>query len=409
VWFSFLAAALLTGAKAGNLPLLLPWLIAFLPVARQLLPEPDAPCRRRLGQSVATLFVLSAAALVSFLPTALLNWCNCGNWTGLSLEAPKIAMHHPLIGLAGNSVMFILCNFCPTLFPFAGWWNHAIPDHLPTGLATLIQRNFEANFCRLGELPTEEWSGLGFGLSSLLALGVAANWFHRSRRASPRLAWSGRALLLTPYVSLLCFFAKSGMMTLARLVSAYYPLLLPVLLRGPGPAAVVREKWWRYATAATLLLACAAVVLSPARPLWPAKTILTRLGSTSASPAVRRLRDVYLTYAERSDPLAAARAALPDDCHVVGFVAASDDPQLSFWRPYATRRVEEILDTDPASRILELGLRYVIVTDVYLQAHRQTIGDWLAAHPPAVLVTTTTVTTEVSVGPAAWYVVRMGL
>jgi len=406
VFFSLLAAALLTGAKTGNLPLLLPWLIAFLPVSPLMLPGMDASASRRLAQSLATLLVLLTAALVSFLPTALLNWQHCGDWTGLSLETSKIAMRHPLIGLAGNSAMFLLCNFCPTLFPFAGWWNHTIPDHLPASLAALVQHNFEANFCRLGELPTEEWSGLGFGLSCLLALGVAANWLSRSRPPPPRASWSCRALLLTPYVSLLFFFAKSGMMTLARLVSAYYPLLLPALLRGPGPAAVVRQKWWGYATAIVMLLAGAAVVLTPARPLWPAKTILSKLGTTGSSPAVRRLRDVYLTYAERPDPLAAARAALPADCRIVGFVGASDDPELSFWRPYGNRRVEDILDTDSEGQIHDRGIQYVVITGVFLDAHHETIDSWLAAHH-AVPVTTLTVTTEVSVGPGAWYVAHI--
>jgi hypothetical protein len=408
VWFSLLAAALLTGAKAGNLPLLLPWLVAFLPVARLLLPEPGAPRRRRLGQSVATLLVLLAAALVSFLPTAILNRHYCGDWSGLSLEPPKIAVRHPLIGVAGNSVKFLLSNFCPTIFPLAGWWNHAVPDRLPARWADVIQQNFEANYCRLGELPTEEWSGLGFGLSCLLAIGLAARLWCRPSSKPPRLPWSTQAIQITPYLSLLSFFAKSGMMALPRLVAAYYPLLLPALLSGPGPARIVRQKWWRYATAVVILLAAVALVLTPPRPLWPAKTVLAHLAAADTNPIARRIRDVYLTYAERPDPLAAARAALPDDCHVVGFVAASDDPQLSFWHPYGTRRVEEILDTDPASRIHDLGLRYVIVTEVYLQAHHQTIGDWLAAHPPAVLVTTITVTTEVSVGPAAWYVIRTG-
>jgi hypothetical protein len=462
VHFSLLSAALLTGAKSGNLPLLLPWAIAFLPLTRQLLPWAHAPaatsdtqhrssgnalevedwklnvlsgrslakadeCSQGSGilrvndpeptrssrpplssfaKSAATLLVILAALLVSFLPTALLNRHYCGDWSGLSLEPPKIAAHHPLIGVAGNSVKFLLANFCPTIFPMAGWWNHAVPDRLPARWAEMIQQNFEANYCRLGELPTEEWSGLGFGLSCLLAIGLAASLWCRPSPKPPRLPWTSQAIQITPYLSLLSFFAKSGMMALPRLVAAYYPLLLPALLSGLGPARIIRQKWWRYAIAAVLLLAGVALVLTPPRPLWPAKTVLAHLGAADTNPIARRIRDVYFTYAERPDPLAAARAALPDDCRGVGFVAASDDPQLSFWRPYGTRRVEEILDTDPASRIRDLGLRYVIVTEVYLQAHHETIGEWLAAHSPAVLVTTITVTTEVSVGPAAWYVVR---
>ena len=61
LWHSYLAAALLTGAKASNLPLLLPWAILILRAAA-FAPQP-----------VMTLLVILLAALVSFLPTAILN------------------------------------------------------------------------------------------------------------------------------------------------------------------------------------------------------------------------------------------------------------------------------------------------------------------------------------------------
>ncbi|MGA2854922.1 MAG: hypothetical protein ABSE90_12430, partial [Verrucomicrobiota bacterium] len=62
LWHSILAAALLIGAKASNLPLLLPWAIAIFPLLPLL--------RRKL---VATALVVLLAAAVSFLPTAILN------------------------------------------------------------------------------------------------------------------------------------------------------------------------------------------------------------------------------------------------------------------------------------------------------------------------------------------------
>ncbi|HUC85791.1 MAG TPA: hypothetical protein VL970_11410 [Candidatus Acidoferrales bacterium] len=412
VWFSLLAAALLTGAKSGNLPLLLPWLVVFLPVSSLLLPRLRAPDIARPGfqffsRLLASLAVILAALLASFLPTAILNRHYCGDWTGLSLESPAIVMRHPLIGMGGNLVIFLLCNFCPTIFPFAGWWNQVVPDRLPAGLAALIHSNFEANFCRLGEIPTEEWSGLGFGLSCLLVATVMANFAHRPPQPTARCGWTCLAAVIAPYMSLLFFFAKSGMMTLARLVSAYYPLLLPALLRGPGAAVVVRQTWWRCAMAIVLLLAAAAVVLTPARPLWPANRVLSNLGAIGSKPFAKRIRDVYLIYAERPDPLAQARAALPADCRIVGFVGAPDDPEISFWRPYGDRLVEDILAGDSLAQIRDRQIQYAVVSEVFLRAQHQSIDGWLQAHH-AVLLTTVSVTTEVSVGPSAWYVVRFG-
>jgi len=122
--------------------------------------------------------------------------------------------------------------------------------------------------------------------------------------------------------------------------------------------------------------------------------------------ALKRIRYVYQTYAGRSDPLAAARTALPGDCRVTGFVGAPDDPEISFWRPFDGRRVEDILAGDSPSQIRERHIQYAVVSDVFLHAHHQTIDDWLQANR-AVLLRTLTVTTEVSVGPAAWHLVRL--
>jgi hypothetical protein len=276
---------------------------------------------------------------------------------------------------------------------------------LPATLAALVHSNFEANFCRLGELPTEEWAGLGFGVSCLLAASVLASRFHRPTSVQARPSWPLRAVLVMPYGSLLFFFAKSGMMTLARLVSAYYPLLLPVLLRGSGAASVVRQRWWKRAGLAVVILAVVAVVLTPARPLWPARTVLSQLGAAGSNPACQRIRNVYLIYAERHDPLAQARTALPPNCPVVGFVGASDDPEISLWRPYGSRRVEDILPGDPAAQIRDRQIQYALVSEVFLQAQRQKIEAWLQENH-ATLVASFSVTTEVSVGPSPWYVVR---
>src|SRR5207248_92491 len=77
--YSLLAAALLTGAKAGNLPLLLPWAIAIFPALPLL--------RRNIPLTAAVALV---AAVISFLPTAVLNAHYCGDWSGARLEDPQL-------------------------------------------------------------------------------------------------------------------------------------------------------------------------------------------------------------------------------------------------------------------------------------------------------------------------------
>lgn len=397
VGFSTLAVALLTGAKSGDLPLVLPWLVVFTPVASKLLVRPLAGC-----------FLIVAALLVSFLPTAGLNYVNCGDWTGLSLESPQIVMRHPLAGILGNSLVFISSNFVPTIFPLAGWWNQSVLSWLPAGFGSLLQSNFEPAFQKLGEVPTEEMSGLGFGLSCLLAVTVLASLRRRSRWTFRRTSWPLGMALVTPYISLLCFFAKSGMMTLARLVSAYYPLLLPLLLRGPAAAALVRRRWWHASVGAVLFLAFVAVVLTPARPLWPAQTILSELPASAAqSPVFRRAQAVYSNYADRPDPLARVRSLLPADCSVVGFVGGPNDTEISFWRPYGRHTVVHILATDTSAQIRAHGVQYAVVGEARLALDHETLDAWLQQHD-AVVLASAMGTMTVNDSPKHWYVVRLG-
>ena len=394
-WFSLLAAALLTGAKSGNLPLLLPWFIAFFPLMPVLFSRP-----------VASAIVAVMALLVSFLPSAIINSLHCGDWTGLSLEVPVIAMRHPLVGIVGNSAMVLCSNFVPTFFPLAGWWNNSIMSALPLGVSSLLRANFEQNFYQLGEIPIEEQAGLGFGLSCLLAVIVLGTLYKRPAGFRHLFAWPRGAIMISTYISLCFFFTKSGMETVARLVSAYYPLLLPALLVGPVAGILVRRPWWKWATVAVLALSFVVVVLTPARPLWPARTILSKISRNEAGhPFVNRARDVYFVYAERSDPLAKARESLPDECSVVGFLGGSNDSEISLWRPFGHRRVEDLLPGESAEEIQAQGIQYAIVSGLYLNLHNQTIESWLLQHQ-ASIVTSFAATLIVRGGPSPWYVVR---
>jgi hypothetical protein len=213
--------------------------------------------------------------------------------------------------------------------------------------------------------------------------------------------------LAAPYVSLLFFFAKSGMMTLARLVSAYYPLLLPALLRGPAAGLLVRQRWWRWATLAVLLLAAAAVVLTPARPLLPVRTVLAKINGPGRGHGVlERVSEVYSVYAGRPDPLAKVRGLIPAETVVVGFAGVADEPELSLWRPYGRRRVEDILPGESGGEIRARGVEYVVVSELFLRVQGQDIQTWRQGHGGE-LVGSVAATTTVADGPHFWYVVRL--
>ena len=57
------------------------------------------------------------------------------------------------------------------------------------------------------------------------------------------------------------------------------------------------------------------LIVTPARPLWPALTVLQRLPAAfmEKQPPLQRLRDVYVRYRERADALAPLRAQTGED------------------------------------------------------------------------------------------------
>ena len=373
VFISVLAAALLIGAKASNAPLLLPWAIAMLSVWRLLLRRP-----------FVTGWVALLALAASFLPTAILNVIYCGDWSGLVLERSGMDMKSPLVGVWGNGLLLLSNNFVPPFFPLAGWYSQSVLSWLPGFIVKPMSANFEEGFLKLWELPTEDWAGLGFGVSVLVvASGVAA--LRRGLRSSPPIGvaaslpgWLRGGVLFGSWVALLAYCVKSGMVTPARLISPYYPLLIAPLLVLAGHADVVRRRWWRVAEFVAVMMAFAVLVVTPARPLWPAQSVLSKFAkSWPESRLLRQAANVYSVYSSRSDPMANVRALLPKEASVVGFIGTGDDVDISLWRPYATRKVEHFTLDDPVDMIRKRHVHYVVLGGLNLAIENKTLESWL--------------------------------
>jgi hypothetical protein len=154
-----------------------------------------------------------------------------------------------------------------------------------------------------------------------------------------------------------------------------------------------------------LVLALAVLVLSPDRPLWPAKTILSEILARHPDQrmAARALK-VYTVYSGRSDALAGVRALLPPDIKVVGFIGTKDDCDISLWRPFGERRVEHFFLTDSPEQIRR-QVRCVVVGGYNLKENNTTLDAWLQSSG-AELVATTNATLKITEGPQPWHVVR---
>ena len=420
--YSILAAALLTGAKASNLPLLLPWAIVIVTSGVWRVTRskhfPSLVIRH------ATLLVVAAA--VSFLPPAILNVHYLGDWSGLSIERTGMDMKNPIVGVWGNALVLLLGYFTPPLLPLDGWWNAHALAALPHFISAPMIANFEPGVLWRGELPTEDWAGIGFGLSVLLAVSAVAGFFqHRTSNiehpTSNEMAgrpvnigcslldvrcWMFPLLRLAPWLALLAFCIKSGMVTPNRLIAPYYPLLLPLLLVGAAQSQIVCRRWWSALAGGALVLAFVVLILTPDRPLWPAQTILSGLAARHpGNHLISRALEVYTVYAKRSDPLADVRALLRPDVKTVGFIGAEDDCDISLWLPLGSRRVEHFRLSDPPEQFRQEHIEYAVVGGLNLQLRGTTLDAWLQK-TGAEIVASTNATQKVSEGPQMWYVVR---
>jgi hypothetical protein len=396
---SLLAAALMTSAKTNNLPLLLPWAVAILPALGWM--------RRR------TLMVLAVGAwalLASVLPTLVLNFKYCGDWSGLVLETSGLKKD-PVFMAGANTVLLAMENFVPPVFPLAGRWNQFADRAMPAGLGERLRQTIPWPE-QLPEMQIEENAGLGFGVCVLLlASMVAAMFTGRNHPGDPGPGDRGgrwqTCVRLAPIVSLVALLTQSHMGDSSRLVIAYYAFLLPPVLVCAGHEWVVTRRWWRISAFAVFIMAAGLLVVSPPRPLFPALTLAEKLSARQPdSRGLARLREVYSVYRGRNDGFAPARALLPPNLKVLGMVTF-DDPETSLWRPFGSRRIEQICPGDTAVELKQRGIEYILVKEEVLeQFFKCPLNDWLK-RMNAQVIQTMPLNLRASRGALDWYLVKL--
>jgi hypothetical protein len=154
-------------------------------------------------------------------------------------------------------------------------------------------------------------------------------------------------------------------------------LIFPLCLRWQTGDWLRRNRWWKWAGLAVFALAAMLLVISPARPLWPATTVLSKFDAKS-HPALERAASVYTIYAERPYAFAPVIEKLPADANPLGLIAI-DYPETSLWKPFGSRRVLHVLPGETAAEASARGIRYVLVSAETLDSHtRETVAQWVA-------------------------------
>jgi hypothetical protein len=397
---SLLAAALLSSVKVSNLPLLLPWAIALLPSLTLI---------RRWAVRTTALCVI--AFFASFFPTAILNTRYCGDWSGLAPQGIG-ARKQPGLAAGAESVILIIQNLTPPLFPLTKLWHDNVTRVIPQGLHEQLDKIMESGSAveafNIAELQIEENAGLGFGVSALLIISIAAPMFQNRPIKMKRTTsiWQ-TSVRVAPFVSLLALISNSNLITIGRLVTPYYVLLFPILLAHPAQEQITTRNWWRTLTFAVFAAAAILLIASPPRPLFPVGILLKNIHASAVRhPALARVEEVYSVYRNRWDGFAPAREALPADLKVLGLVTY-DDPETSLWRPFGSRRIEHVGPDDTAADLKARGVEYILVkTDVSEHWFGCSLDDWVK-RMDAEIVRVVSLNLRASVGPRDWYLLRL--
>jgi hypothetical protein len=179
-------------------------------------------------------------------------------------------------------------------------------------------------------------------------------------------------------VSLLALMMKSNVMATPRLMSAFYLLLIPSVLLNSSQSVLVRKSWWRICGLLVFFVAGSLVVLTPSRPLWPAKWVFSSLLlKCPDNPVIQRASRVYSVYAERNEAFAPILRLLPPETRTIGLVA-TDEPEATLWRPYGSRRIVHVVPGTLPEDLKRMGVSYVVLNrEVFDQCFNRPLENWL--------------------------------
>jgi hypothetical protein len=401
---AMLSAGLLTGAKASNLPLLLPICVVLLLATWAVLRDVNGP--KFIDARLASLFLVGLATLsVSFLPVAIFNTSYTGEWSGDPTNRGQLKLNDPVAGLVGNSIHLAIGSITPPIFPMASQWNEAAQTISSSGGIMKIRDGFPRFSLVVSELPSEEGAGLGLGVSAIILLSL---FFGICAISLGVRSWFAMGIGLACWVALGAYMAKMGSESTARILATYYPGLLLPLLGMNAQTRIVRQGWWRILAIIAALTAIPALVLSPSRPLFPVNEVLSFAERNHfISPRlIERARTVYTVYASRNDNLAIVRENLPSSARNIGFVGNGDESEFSIWRPLGQRSVRDLIPLGKKIPSLQ-GLDCVVGSDSGFYDRYGLTAEQFAATVGGRVIWDGVVSTRAGSGPFHWSIISL--
>jgi hypothetical protein len=324
---SIISLALVTGDKASNIPLGLPWLAVVWLNGRGF-----------FGST--RLVLLGAAAAIglaaSFVPIGLVNTLHTGSYSGDPANVEMLMVKSPGAGVAGNALEIFTGAIAPPV------WPHALDIHfLSRSAVAELKRDYPRYAPNTVPVQLEDNAGIGAGVTLMVAAAIVAGIAARFRGAAPPLARGTGLFALATALAFGGYMAKMGSEAAARLVAVYYVAgLLALLLLLPHNRAWTRHPLWRALAVLVMAAVLPLLVLNPARPLLPRALIVRALILADVPPSsVAQLESNYQLRFARLDLFRAIRLALPASLRSLDVIEDIDDPETGFWLPLGSREV----------------------------------------------------------------------
>ena len=390
LFLSALAAAAMTGIKATTLPLGLPLGGYWLWVAWKTLKWPKTLA---LGIAVSPL-----ALLVSFLPIAVACSIHTGRWNGNPGDRYGFEPKNPIAAVAGNSLDFSLSLLSLPLAPGSGSINNRFDQYISgQRWYTWIKANYGCfNPSLLQDMPTEEGSGIGLGIT-LTALVWAAKRPKRRGLRPPSDTAIGLVFPLATLLAMLAFMAKSGVGGTPRLMVPFIPLLLLTVVCWRSRKTLPAHARHSLLSVIPAVFLIPALFLNPNRPLLPTSLLIDLPGLPESVRS--RMTQVYQTYSIRGEFLAPFREKIPAG-ELVGFAGGGDNSAYSLFKPFGTRHI-----TNLSPRTVD-SVQWILATrDGFERRLGMTLEQW----EPASGFTKQyqeTIVSRVATGPEDWLLYR---
>ncbi|MES2659792.1 MAG: hypothetical protein V4689_14330 [Verrucomicrobiota bacterium] len=384
---SALAAAAMTAVKATTLPLGLPLVIYWLWVGLKVL----GPKRLLAVGGLVAPF----AVIASFLPIALLCWKFTGRWNGNPNDQYGFEPKNPAAALIGNSLDFTTSLFSPPIAPGSEGINAAYAEWIShRSWYPWVKANYGCFAPGLfPDLPTEEGSGIGLGITLVLAIWIL---LQRGGYKPPLRSGKVGGTLIFPLAvlaAMLAFLGMSGIGGTPRLMVPFIPfILLAVILVSSRNPVTIRTPHWLISLVPALFL-LPTLCLNPNRPLIP-ESALVRLPGVPAG-VKSRMTGVYQTYARRGELLAPLRVRIPLS-ERIGFAGGGDNSAYALFKPFGTRQV---VNLSPRS---EAGLKWVVATREGLERRLGIPLETWEQRGEFTKVREEVIVSRVSTGPETW-------